>query len=144
MLQSCFKKIKLHKTTFFYFIKLLIKLRSFNETFLSAEQKQRQNLILHSDQGWHFTNWQYRKLLVDNNIIQSISARGSSVDNIPIESFFSILKSECIYLIDNLYKRDIETVVNNFINYYNNERLQEKIKELTPIQFRELTLSASF
>ncbi|MBE6131970.1 MAG: hypothetical protein E7180_06405, partial [Erysipelotrichaceae bacterium] len=39
---------------------------------------------------------------------------------------------------------DIETVVNNFINYYNNERLQEKIKELTPIQFRELTLSASF
>lgn len=35
---------------------------------------------------------------------------------------------------DNLYKREIETVVNNFINYYNNERLQEKIKELTPIQ----------
>ena len=106
--------------------------------------KQRKELILHSDQGWHFTHWQYRKLLVDNNIIQSISARGSSVDNVPIESFFSILKSECIYPIDNLYKRDIETVVNNFINYYNNERLQEKIKELTPIQFRELTLSASF
>jgi transposase InsO family protein len=106
--------------------------------------EQRQNLILHSDQGWHFTNLQYRNLLSDNGITQSISAKGSSVDNVPIESFFSILKSECIYLIDNLYKREIETVVNNFINYYNNERLQEKIKELTPIQFRELTLSASF
>ena len=99
---------------------------------------------MHSDQGWHFTNLQYRNLLSDNGITQSISAKGSSVDNVPIESFFSILKSECIYLIDNLYKRDIETVVNDFINYYNNERLQEKIKELTPIQYRKLTLSASF
>ena len=59
-------------------------------------------------------------------------------------SSISILKSECIYLIDNLYKDDIETVVNNFIDYYNNDRLQEKIKELAPIEFRNLTLSASF
>lgn len=44
--------------------------------------------------------------------------------------------------MDNLMKDDIEPVVNNFINYYNNERLQEKIKELAPIQFRNLTLSA--
>jgi transposase InsO family protein len=126
------------------FIDLKLVTETVEQALVKVPYKQRQNLILHSDQGWHFTNWQYRKLLVDNNIIQSISARGSSVDNVPIESFFSILKSECIYLIDNLYKKDIETVVNNFINYYNNERLQEKIKELTPIKFRELTLSASF
>lgn len=102
---------------------------------------QRKHLILHSDQGWHFTNWQYIKLLKENNITQSISAKGSCIDNVPIESFFSILKSECIYLKQNLQKNDIPEVVKNFIWYYNNERLQEKIQELAPMQFRKQVLA---
>ena len=102
------------------------------------------NLILHSDQGWHFTNIAYINLLSKNNITQSISAKGSSVDNVPIESFFSTLKSECIYLIKNLKVKDIDETIDNFIEYYNNERLQEKIKELTPLEFRELTLNSVF
>ena len=106
--------------------------------------EQRKNLILHSDQGFHFTNIVYQKLLADNNIIQSISAKGSSVDNVPIESFFSTLKSECIYLIKNLKVKDIDETIDKFIEYYNNERLQEKIKELTPLEFRELTLNSVF
>ena len=106
--------------------------------------EQRKNLILHSDQGFHFTNIVYQKLLADNNIIQSISAKGSSVDNVPIESFFSTLKSECIYLIKNLKVKDIDETIDKFIEYYNNERLQEKIKELTPFEFRELTLNSVF
>ena len=105
---------------------------------------QRINLILHSDQGWHFTHYQYRQLLSNNNITQSISAKGSSVDNVPIESFFSCLKSECIYNINQLDVNDIDEVINNFINYYNNERLQEKIKELTPIEYRKLALNVFF
>ena len=106
--------------------------------------EQRRNLILHSDQGFHFTNIVYQKLLADNNIIQSISAKGSSVDNVPIESFFSTLKSECIYLIKNLKVKEIDETIDKFIEYYNNERLQEKIKELTPFEFRELTLNSVF
>ena len=106
--------------------------------------EQRRNLILHSDQGFHFTNIVYQKLLADNNIIQSISAKGSSVDNVPIESFFSTLKSECIYLIKNLKVKDIDETIDKFIEYYNNKRLQEKIKELTPFEFRELTLNSVF
>ena len=106
--------------------------------------ERRKNLILHSDQGFHFTNIVYQKLLADNNIIQSISAKGSSVDNVPIESFFSTLKSECIYLIKNLKVKDIDVTIDKFIEYYNNERLQEKIKELTPLEFRALTLNSVF
>ncbi len=106
--------------------------------------EQRQNLILHSDQGWHFTNITYINLLIKNNITQSISAKGSCVDNVPIESFFSTLKSECIYLIKNFKIKDVDKTINNFVKYYNNERLQEKIKELTPIQFRKLTLNNVF
>ena len=106
--------------------------------------KQRENLILHSDQGWHFTHWQYIRKLQENNITQSISAKGSSVDNVPIESFFSCLKSECIYRIDNLDVSDIDSTISNFIDYYNNERLQEKIKELTPMEYRTLALNGLF
>ena len=106
--------------------------------------EQRRNLILHSDQGFHFTNIVYINLLKNNNIIQSISAKGSSVDNVPIESFFSTLKSECLYLIKNLKVKDIDETIDKFIEYYNNERLQEKIKELTPFEFRELTLNSVF
>jgi transposase InsO family protein len=86
----------------------------------------------------------YQILLKQHNITQSISAKGSSVDNVPIESFFSALKSECIYLIKNLKVKEIDQTINNYINYYNNERLQEKIKELTPFQFRESTLNSIF
>lgn len=136
------KSIVAHKISSFLDLKLVLD--TVEEALHKVPYEQRKSLILHSDQGWHFTHSQYVKLLQDNGVTQSISAKGSSVDNVPIESFFSILKTECIYLIDNLHKDDIETVVNNFIYYYNYERLQEKIKELTPIQYRELTLSASF
>lgn len=106
--------------------------------------EQRKNLILHSDQGFHFTNIVYTNLLAKNNITQSISAKGSCVDNVPIESFFSALKSECIYLNKQLKCKDIEKIIDEFIYYYNNERLQEKIKELAPLKFRELTLNSVF
>lgn len=126
------------------FIDEKLVLDTVNMAINSVPFNERKELILHSDQGWHFTNWQYRQLLLDNKITQSISAKGSSVDNVPIESFFSCLKSECIYNIDDLRVKDIDTVIDNFINYYNNERLQEKIKELTPMEYRKLALSSLF
>ncbi len=126
------------------FIDLQFVLDTVQKSIAKVAYEHRKNLILHSDQGWHFTHFAYQTLLKQNNITQSISAKGSSVDNVPIESFFSALKSECIYLIKNLKVKDIDETIDNFIEYYNNERLQEKIKELTPLQFRELTLNSAF
>ena len=86
------------------FIDLKLVLDTVKEAIESVPYEQRKNLILHSDQGWYFTNWQYVKLLKENNIQLSISSKGSCVDNVPRESFFSILKTECIYLKQNLQK----------------------------------------
>ena len=124
------------------FIDLKLVLDTVKQALKNVPYNQRKNLILHSDQGWHFTNWQYVKLLKENNITQSISSKGSCVDNVPIESFFSILKSECIYLQKNLEKNVIPEVVKNFIMYYNNERLQEKIQELAPAIYRNQILES--
>lgn len=115
-----------------------------NEAINSVPYDKRPELILHSDQGWHFTHQSYRQKLEGNNITQSISSKGSSVDNAPIESFFSALKTECIYLQDDLYTYNVEAIVNEYMFYYNNERLQEKIKELAPFQFRKQVLSTLF
>lgn len=103
-----------------------------------VNKEDRKELILHSDQGWHFTNPVYIRLLKDNDITQSISYRGSSVDNVPIESFFSALKTECIYLRDDLTLDNVDNVVDRYIEYYNKGRLQENLKELAPNEFRQL------
>ena len=144
----CAIKDMYDKSIISYSISSLIDLKLVIDTLDKAidlvPAEQRENLILHSDQGWHFTHWQYIRKLQENNITQSISAKGSSVDNVPIESFFSCLKSECIYRIEKLDVSDIDSTISNFIDYYNNERLQEKIKELTPIEYRTLALNGLF
>lgn len=97
---------------------------------------QRKGLILHSDQGTHFTGTQYGLLLKHNKIKRSCSYKGSCVDNVPIESFFSALKTECIYLYKNITRELSKKLVDDYIKYYNNDRFQEKLKELSPIQYR--------
>ena len=144
----CAIKDMYDKSIISYSISSLIDLKlvidTLDKAIISVPAEQRENLILHSDQGWHFTHCQYVRRLQENNITQSISAKGSSVDNVPIESFFSCLKSECIYRIEKLDVSDIDSTISNFIDYYNNERLQEKIKELTPIEYRTLALNGLF
>lgn len=98
--------------------------------------RQRKGLILHSDQGFHFTGTQYGTLLKNNKIKRSCSYKGCCVDNVPIESFFSALKTECIYLYKNITRELAKTLVDDYIKYYNYDRFQEKLKELSPIQYR--------
>jgi transposase InsO family protein len=107
-------------------------------------QNQREGLILHSDQGSHFIGPQYRSILKHHHIKHSVSYRGSCVDNCPIESWFSALKTESIYLYPKLSTNELITLVNDYVKYYNEERLQEKLKELAPIDYRKQALSVLF
>jgi len=125
-------------------IDMPLVLNTVSKAILLLTDKEKKELILHSDQGCHFVSIAYQNFLKQNNINQSISAKGSCADNMPIESFFSILKTECIYQIHDLKCKDIENIINNFIHYYNNERQQEKIGELAPIEFRNQTLQSLF
>ena len=107
-------------------------------------QKQREGLILHSDQGDHFTGPQYQRLLKKYQIKHSVSYRDNCVDNNPIESWFSALKTESIYLYPKLPANELTTLVNDYVKYYNEEGLQEKLKELAPIDYRKQALSGLF
>ncbi|HBL83388.1 MAG TPA: IS3 family transposase [Clostridiales bacterium] len=55
------------------------------------------NLILHSDQGWHYQHKQYQRMLKIKGIQQSMSRKGNCLDNAIIENFFGLLKSELLY-----------------------------------------------
>ena len=97
--------------------------------------------IFHSDQGSIYNSLQFQKMLEDNNFIQSMSRKGTPIDNSPMESFFGTLKSELIYnpLID-IKNCDMIEEIKKYIDYYNNERIQKSLGYLTPMQFKQKQL----
>ena len=116
----------------------------FEEAMKRIPSDYRKNLILHSGQGSQFTSPIYGNLLSKHHVKHSVSFRGSCVDNAPIESWFSALKTERIYLHSKLSEIDMISSVDQYVKYYNEERLQEKIKELAPIDYRKQALSTLF
>lgn len=98
--------------------------------------------IFHSDQGALYNSPIFQKELEDNNFIQSMSRKGTPIDNAPMESFFSILKSEVIYnpLVKIESYEDLIKKLEEYFEYYNNERIQKGLGYLTPKQFKEKEL----
>lgn len=74
----------------------------------------------------------------------SMSRKGTPADNAPIESFHSILKSETFYRFPELKSSTeiISQTVINFIQHYNNTRIQRKLGFVSPVQYRELQILA--
>jgi len=92
--------------------------------------------IFHSDQGWMYQQEAYTKALEDNQIQQSMSRKGNCLDNSIMENFFSILKRE-IYIGKTYYSYEqLEKAIEEYIQYYNNERIKERLGYCSPVQYR--------
>ncbi len=96
------------------------------------------NLTIHSDQGFQFTHKGYIKFLEDKGIKVSHSRRGNCLDNAPIECFFSHLKSEFKHLYRPKTDKEIIEAVKKYIEFYNNKRIQLKLKGQSPVKYRTL------
>lgn len=85
---------------------------------------------------------QYHKLLKEKEIIQSMSRKGNCLDNSPMENFFGIMKREMFYGYEYEFKtlQDLQLEMEKYIDYYNNERITEKLKGLTPVEYRNQSL----
>ena len=94
------------------------------------------NLTLHSDQGWQYQMKQYQHLLKEKGIMQSMSRKGNCLDNAIIENFFGTLKSELFYLKKYKSVDQLKKEINEYINYYNNERIKSNLNKMSPIQYR--------
>jgi putative transposase len=97
--------------------------------------KQRSGLMVHSDQGYHFTHFSFRSLLVENGVIQSMSRKGNCLDNAPIESFFGLIKDH-LDLKRCKSVEDVEKEVTRAVNYYNCNRPQVGLKKMPPTEYR--------
>jgi len=93
-------------------------------------------LILHSDQGWQYQHYGYRKALSERGIIQSMSRKGNCLDNAMAENFFGIMKSELLYAEDFETVNDFVKSLEQYIDYYNNQRIKNKLNGKSPVQYR--------
>ncbi|MBQ7919904.1 MAG: IS3 family transposase [Lachnospiraceae bacterium] len=91
-------------------------------------------LIFHSDQGWQYQHAYFRNVLKEHGIIQSMSRKGNCYDNCIMETFFGRLKNEMYYGYEKEYETfdDFAEAVKEYIDYYNNERIQAKTKWMSP------------
>ncbi|XWX61568.1 IS3 family transposase [Desulfitobacterium sp. AusDCA] len=90
--------------------------------------------ILHSDQGCHYTSLSFRQLLKDKELRQSMSRRGNCWDNAPQESFFGHMKDE-IHLEKCNSFTDLKLEIDDYMDYYNNDRYQWALAKLSPNQY---------
>ncbi len=106
-------------------------------TIREAKKKEKvtAELQLHSDQGFQYTSHQNFKLTKSYNITPSMSRKGNPYDNALAENFFSILKTECIYRVNLQTYEEARLLINEYMYFYNNERIQLKTK-LTPLEKR--------
>ena len=93
------------------------------------------NILMHSDQGFHYTNPEYISIVKELNMIQSMSRKGNCIDNAPTESFFGHFKDEVDYKDCKTFE-ELELKTKEYINYYNNDRQQWKLKKMTPVEYR--------
>lgn len=101
-------------------------------------------LIFHSDQGWQYRHAYFRNALKEHGIIQSMSRKGNCYDNSIMETFFGRLKTEMYYGCEKDYSsfESFAIAMQEYIEYYNNERIQAKTKWMPPVKFRETSICA--
>jgi len=120
-------------------IDLNLALDGTKKALLKLSKNQRKKLMIHSDQGFHYTHSLYSNLLKELNITQSMSRKGNCIDNSPIESFFGHAKDE-IDLKECETFEELKVIIDNYIDFYNNKRYQWNLKKMTPVQYRNYLL----
>ena len=105
------------------------------------QYKNLEGLIFHSDQGWQYQMKPYQTWLKDKGIRQSFSRKGNCMDNSLMENFFSIMKNEMYYGYTYSSIEELRKAMEEYILYYNTERINAKRKGLSPLAYRQQSLS---
>ena len=105
--------------------------------------KPEEKPIIHSDQGWQYQMGHYQRELANNGITQSMSRKGNCLDNAVMENWFGVMKTEFYYQekFENIdsFKKGLK----EYIHYYNHDRIKQKLKGLSPVNYRNQSLLLS-
>lgn len=100
-------------------------------------------VYVHSDQGCHYTSIQFRQLLKDKKLRQSMSRKGNCWDNAPQESFFGHMKDE-IDIHDCDTFNDLKAIIDDYMDYYNTERYQWDLAKLSPDEYYQYYITGNY
>ncbi|MFH1533397.1 MAG: IS3 family transposase [Nitrospirota bacterium] len=110
------------------------------ETVKNIQLDSYENIMIHSDQGFHYTNPAYIEIIKELKMIQSMSGKGKCLDNAPIESFFGHMKDELDYKSCQSFEQ-LRLAIDEYMRYYNHERKQWTRKRMTPVAYRDHLLT---
>ncbi len=98
-------------------------------------------LIFHSDRGIQYACDEFRKVIVENRIIQSMSRKANCWDNAVAESFFKTLKAEMVYHKKFIDQQSAKLEIFEYIEgFYNTQRAHSALGYKTPKQIEEMLL----
>jgi len=101
--------------------------------------------LIHSDQGCHYTSKKFREIVKDHNLRQSMSRRGNCWDNAPQESFFGHMKDEIGDKIKDCESfDDVKTIIDDYMDYYNNDRGQWELSKLSPNEYYQYCITGIY
>jgi transposase InsO family protein len=112
-----------------------------NKAFAMLKAEDRP--LLHSDQGWQYQMRHYQQKLRERGLEQSMSRKGNCLDNAVIENFFGILKTEFFHGKRFESVESFKTGLDEYMRYYNHDRIKEKLKGLSPVQYRIQSLKVA-
>ena len=109
---------------------------------MMEQMKRYKDAVIHSDQGFHYTNPEYIDKVKALEMIQSMSRKGNCIDNASVESFFGHLKDDVDYKSCKTFE-ELKLLIENYIKYYNTERAQWDKNKMTPVEYRDHLLALS-
>jgi transposase InsO family protein len=121
-------------------LSLYLEMTLVTETIKNMKLESCENIMIHSDQGFHYTNPVYIDIVKELKMIQSMSGKGNCIDNAPIESFFGHMKDELDYKHCRTFE-EFRLIVDEYMRYYNQERKQWERKKMTPVEYRNHLLT---
>lgn len=99
--------------------------------------------LIHSDQGCHYTSYKFIELIKNSEIRQSMSRRANCWDNAPQESLFGHMKDEIDISHCNT-NEEVKIVIDDWVDYYNNDRYQWELARLSPNEYYEYLITGIY
>ena len=105
-------------------------------TMALTQRKPARGLIFHTDRGCQYTSGEFRKLLHEHGIRQSLSRPGQCWDNAVAESFFSTLKEELLYRGVWPTRAAAKRAIFEYVEvFYNRQRMHSALDYLSPVDY---------